>query len=327
MLNREWGGYLPLELPQKTEYFNNIPEDDIVRLDCGRSTFWYALNDCKPSKLYVPYLNCINSTDPADSLGIPYEFYNLSNDLLPVGINPSPTEAVLWVNYYGNSSSDKVKRLINNSNTNWIIDNCHAFFTQVFPEVYNCYSTRKFFGVCDGAYLIKKGIKKIELPDSESANEMVFLLKTIEKGTNACYSENLINENRLGKDPHFMSKLTRRILSSIDYDIIKNIRYQNIIQLHSRLEKYNLFNVDLTSKTQMYYPFLTNKLQLREKLIENKIYTPTWWRHVPKLLNNDEKFIEVKLSNYMIMLPIDQRYSISDMNDLSDLVIKEYNNC
>lgn len=327
MQDREWGGYLPLELPQKNEYFSLIDEDDIVRLDCGRSTFWYALNDCKPSKLYVPYLNCINSTDPADSLGIPYEFYKLSDELLPVGINPLNNEAVLWVNYYGNSNSNKVQKLINSYNTNWIIDNCHAFFTEVFPKVYNCYSTRKFFGVCDGAYLIKKNIKKVELPISESADKITFLLKTIEKGTNACYNENLINENRLGKEPHQMSKLTRRILSSIDYAFIKDLRIKNISRLHNRLEKYNLFNVDLSSETQMYYPFLTNKLNLREKLISRRIYTPTWWRHVPELLDNDEKVIEVYLSKYMLMLPIDQRYSSSDMDDLADIVINEYNNC
>ena len=327
MQDREWGGYLPLELPQKNEYFSFVDEDDIVRLDCGRSTFWYALNDCKPSKLYVPYLNCINSTDPADSLGIPYEFYRLSDELLPVGINPNQNEAVLWVNYYGNSNSRKVKKLIESYDTNWIIDNCHAFFTEVFPKVYNCYSTRKFFGVCDGAYLIKENIKKIELPVSESAEEMTFSLKSIEKGTNACYKESLINENRLGNSPHLMSILTKRILSSIDYDNVQCVRTKNIMQLHKHLEKLNLFEIDLSSNTHICYPFLTNKFELRNKLLAKKIYIPTWWRHVPELLNNDESLIEVKLSNYMLILPIDQRYSTDDMDDLADIVLKEYSNC
>lgn len=324
---KEWGGYLPIELPHKKEFFSDVCEDDIVRLDCGRSAFWYALNDCRPSKLYVPYLNCINSTDPADSLGIPYEFYRLSDDLLPIDIDPEPDEAVLWVNYYGNSNNLKVKKLVDRYNTNIILDNCHAFFTKVFPQVYNCYSTRKFFGVCDGAYIIKKGITKIDLPTSASAEDILFLLKTVEKGTNACYQDNLKNENRLGKQPHFMSPLTRRILSSIDYSDVHRIRKNNINRLHKRLSVFNQFDVDLSSETQMYYPLLTDKFELRERLITQNIYIPTWWRHVPDLMKNEENAIEVKLSKYMLMLPIDQRYTTSDMDDLADVVITEYNNC
>lgn len=327
-MEKEWGGYLPIELPKRSEYFLNVKEEDIVRLDCGRSTFWYALNDCKPQKLYVPYLNCINSTDPADDLGVPYEFYRLSNDLLPIDIDPSQDEAVLWVNYYGNSSPLKVENLIKRyKNTNLIIDNCQAFFTKIFPQVYNCYSTRKFFGVCDGAYLIKDGISKIDLPKSESSDAMLFLLKTLERGTNACYRENLQNENRLGKQPYLMSALTRRILSSIDYGEIKRIRNENFNRLHERLCSYNQFNVDISSATHMYYPFLTDRIMLREKLIEKKIYTPTWWRHVPELLDNDEHIIEVKLAKYMLMLPIDQRYDTSDMEELADIVLREYMDC
>lgn len=74
ILMKEYGGYLQLELPMKSEYFAYIPEKDIVRLDCGRSTFWYAFNIIKPKKVYVPYFNCINSTDPIEALGIEYEF-------------------------------------------------------------------------------------------------------------------------------------------------------------------------------------------------------------------------------------------------------------
>lgn len=325
---REWGGYLPLELPIRKEYFGDVPEEDIVRLDCGRSAFWYALNDCRPKKLYVPYLNCMYSTDPADALGIPYEYYRLTDDLTPMDIHPQPDEALLWVNYYGNSNSKKVEKLITQySDTNLIIDNCHAFFTKIFPEVYNCYSTRKFFGVCDGAYIIKRGIKKIDLPGSESAEKITFLLSTIEKGTNACYQENLQNEDRLGKEAHFMSKLTRRILSSIDYVEIKGIRNDNLYRLHEILSPYNQFEVDETSGTHMYYPMLAEKDGLREKLIEKRIYTPTWWRHVPDMLGNDKNILEVKLSDYMLMLPIDQRYNTEDMKELADIVISEYMKC
>ncbi len=321
---KEYGGYLTLELPiGKREFFSDIPESDIVRLNCGRSAFWYALNAIKPEKLYVPYLNCIYSTDPADALGIPYEYYYLDSDLTPKGIIPRENEAVIWINYYGNATKEQIEKVrVLCSGTNLIVDNCHAFFSEPLEEAYNCYSARKFFGVCDGAYLLKRGISKIELPQSESSDYMNFILAAIERGTNALYEENLMNEERLGKDIMHMSKLTMKILSSIDYEQVKDIRSKNMLCLHSYLEKYNEFSVNLESKTHMYYPLLIVNDEIREKLVKKHIYTPTWWRHVPDYFQKET--LETRLSKYMLMIPIDQRYNEDDMRDISKIIIEEY---
>lgn len=322
--DREYGGYLPLELPKRgKDYFDNIDKESIVRLDCGRSAFWYALKDAKPKKLYVPYLNCINSTDPADLLGIPYEYYRLDDELTPVGVNPQENEAIMWINYYGNATDGQIKSVIERfKNTNLIIDNCHAFFSKPVNGAYNCYSARKFFGVCDGAYLIKKDLVTIDLPRSESAQEMLFLLETIEKGTNALYHKNLLNEERLGKQPKGMSILTNCILQSIDYKTIREIRKANLLALHKQIGDLNEFTVNLESDTHMYYPLLICKDGLREKIVQRHIYTPTWWRHVPDYFR--EQTIETKLSKYMLMIPIDQRYNQDDMKKIAEIIREEY---
>lgn len=321
---KEYGGYLTLELPLgKKEYFSEVQKTDIVSLDCGRSAFWYALKVIKPSKLYVPYLNCANSTDPADDLGIPYEYYYLDSDLTPNNIQPKDNEAVMWINYYGNATKkqiQKVKMLC--SRTNLIIDNCHAFFSEPIEDAYNCYSARKFFGVCDGAYLIKTGIPKIELPQSESSDYMHFILAAIEKGTNAIYSENLENEKRLGMTAMKMSKLTQKILSSIDYEQIKEIRRRNMLCLHRNLEKYNKFDVNVESETHMYYPLLIFDDEIRQRIVNRHIYTPTWWKHVPDYFQKET--LESMLSKYMLMIPIDQRYNETDMQDISKIILEEY---
>lgn len=324
---KEYGGYLPIELPfWNSEYFDGFSKDNLVRLNCGRSAFWYALSVIKPSKLYVPYLNCDNSTDPADDLGIPYEYYCLDSDLTPKGIQPRSDEAVIWINYYGNASQEQIEKVrILCSNTNLIVDNCHAFFSEPLEEAYNCYSARKFFGVCDGAYLIKNSIPKIALPKSKSSDHMHFILASLEEGTNALYLENLKNEKRLGKTAMAMSDLTRRILSSIDYGRIRKIRKRNMLCLHSILEQYNEFNVNIESETHMYYPLLITNDNLRQKIVERHIYTPTWWRHVPAYFNED--ILEVKLSKYMLMIPMDQRYNESDMRDIAEIILEEYGRC
>ena len=328
MMSKEYGGYLPFEFGKKTgEFFGNILEDDIVRLNCGRCAFWYSLKEIMPSKVYVPYLNCAYSTDPIEDLGIDYEYYYLNNDLLPSGVEPGKGDAIVWINYYGNATEEQlnaIKALA--EETNVIIDNCHAFFTPPIKNAYNCYSARKFFGVCDGAYLIKHSIRKMELEEGNSSDYIGFILNCIEKGTNACYQQNLENEKRLENSYTRMSKITRNMLERIDYSKIQTKRNDNIKVLDDALDGFNQFRVNMDSKTHMYYPFLYFSDSLRQSLVNRKIYTPTWWRHVPDYFDTDQNNIEIELSRYMIMLPIDQRYDAQDMKDIARIVIEEINN-
>ena len=314
---KEYGGFIHLELPKRKEFFSQISEADKLRLNCGRSTFYCAVKDSKVQKVYMPYFNCSNSVDPILEAGIEVEYYYLNDDLTPKDINPKENEAVMWVNYYGNATEEQ-KQKVYKQYPILFVDNCHAFFSEPLDGVYNCYSARKFFGVADGAYLIKKGLGDFQLEDSASAEDTLFLLKTIEMGTNAVYQDNLCNEKRVANTVAHMSKLTRRILSSIDYEEIQKIRYDNFLRLHENLKDINKFDVNIHSKTHVHYPLLVLQDSLRTKLIEKHIYTPTWWRHVPELSNNAK--IETMLSKYMLMIPIDQRYTVEDMDIISQII-------
>ena len=154
---------------------------------------------------------------------------------------------------------------------------------------------------------------------------MNFILSSIEKGTNALYSENLENEKRLGKKAKLMSKLTQRILASIDYSRIRKVRKENMLYLHNILEKYNEFDVNIESDTHMYYPLLVSNHDIRQRIVGRKIYTPTWWKHVPNYFQSE--ILEARLSMYMLMIPIDQRYDTSDMLDISRIILEEYRRC
>lgn len=70
----------------------------------------------------------------------------------------------------------------------------------------------------------------------------------------------------------------------------------------------------------MYYPFKCKDLLLREKLINEKIYSPTWWRHVPNQIG--VRSVESGFSLETVLLPIDQRYCVEDMKYLSEKVIR-----
>ena len=91
---------------------------------------------------------------------------------------------MFWTNYYGNATESKIKKIFKKYK-NLIIDNCHAFFSKPIKNAYNCYSTRKFFGVPDGAYLIKNGINfKGNIERDISYNNCDQLIKQLDKGVN-----------------------------------------------------------------------------------------------------------------------------------------------
>lgn len=319
----EYGGYLSLELPRKKEYFCEISESKIVRLNLGRSAFWYAAKNINPSKIYVPYLNCPDSTDPFIKEEIEIEYYRLTDDLTPMDVNPKEGEAILWVNYYGNATENQIATVVDKyKSRNLIIDNCHAFFSKPLDGVYNCYSARKFFGVCDGAYLIADNLGDIALSSSYSYDKINYLLKATELGTNSAYPESLLHEAELTRGGEkSMSLLTRRILESIDYNEVRSIRKKNMLRLHGFLEAYNEFPVNLRSETHMFYPLMVKTNGLRERIIAKQIYMPTLWRHVPEYFNED--VLETNLTRYMLLLPIDQRYTEHNMDKLAEIILDE----
>jgi len=115
-----------------------------------------------------------------------------------------------------------------------------------------------------------------------------------------------------------MSKITRQIMSSINYSDIKNIRERNFLFLHSFLVGYNELQIDISYLNgPMFYPFL-NTLELKTKLIANKIYVPTLWRNALESAENGS--FEHGLTNNLLALPIDQRYAIEDMKFILKII-------
>ena len=324
MIEKEFGGYLPLEIAKDgNEYYQSNNSFNVISLNSGRSSFYFAAKTTKMRKIYLPIFNCAETKSPFKKLNIEIEYYKLHEKLLPKNIYPQKNEFVLWTNYYGNAS-DQEKTIIHKRYPNLIIDNCHAFFSKPIKGAYNCYSTRKFFGVCDGAYLIKDNYKlseKIEVDTSYQS--FSHLIKQIDLGTNFGYLDNLENEKRLNENYLKMSKLTKTILKSIDYEKVFKIRRRNFIELHKLLGEINEFPINLNSKTHMYYPFLIKDKDLRYKLIDKKLFNPFWWKHVLEITEEFE--IENRLSKYTVMLPIDQRYELKDILNIAKLVKNSIN--
>ena len=276
MMN-EIGGYFELELRKGNDYHSTAKA-----LNTARNALELILITKKYSKVYIPYFTCDVILEPFKKQNIEYEFYHIDCNLEPIFDYPiiKENEGFLYTNYFG--IKDQFIGELAGICRNLIVDNAQSFFSKPINDIPTFYSSRKFFGVPDGAYLYLEGISGAELPYDYSENRMTHLLKRIEYGAEAGYTDFKTNDNSLvGQPIRQMSKLTKALLCNIDYEFVKSKRIENFNFLHKILVQSNELKFELENDSvPMVYPFLTKKVDLKGKLIQNKIFVATYWPNV-----------------------------------------------
>ena len=309
------GGYFELELPHGKEYHSQA-----IALNSGRNALEYILQVRGYKLVYLPYYSCDVLLEPFEKLGVEYSFYHINGSLeldQPVALKDG--EAILYINYFG-LKQDYVSTLAAAYDKQLIVDNTQAFFAQPIDGIDTFYSCRKFFGVPDGAYLYCDQELDADLEQDYSWERMAHLLKRIDVSAEDAFADFREIEGKLKNNPtKNMSLLTHRIMSSIDYSAVAERRRQNYQQLDKALGNKNGMSLTLSAgEVPMVYPFLTTNKQLRERLIDNKIYVARYW---PNVLDwCDKKDIDYQLATQLLPLPIDQRYGEEDMKRIIELI-------
>ena len=114
------------------------------------------------------------------------------------------------------------------------------------------------------------------------------------------------------------------MLSQVDKEQAAKRRRENWHVLASLLGGYNEFSKDLrASDVPLFYPFLLKNDELRQALNKQKIFTPAYWPGVEEKAPRES--FDAYLARYMHPLPLDQRYSSSDMEYLANFVKKFLN--
>ena len=309
---REIGGYIEVDFGNKTNLFHS----EGLFLNSGRNGIRYAIRAYNIKELWVPYYTCPVVWDAVNDEGCECKFYSVSKDLMPV-LNCDENAFILYTNYFG-VCSEKIKQL-SKKYKNLIVDNAQGFYMESCG-IASIYSPRKFFGVSDGGIVFCKKRLNENFEQDQSWSRFSHLLKRVDVDSNFGYSDFNKNEETLDHAPiKTISNLTKTILQNIDYEEARKKRLENYNFLKANLEKYNLYNSDITDDVPMYYPFLIEDDDLRSKLIENKIYLPQCWREMEKNCQNDS--YEVYLKKYMHPLLIDQRYDIEDMKRIVNVIV------
>ena len=311
------GGYFELEFRKGNHYHNK----EALKLNTARNCFEYVLRARHYRKVYMPYYTCEVLLEPINKLGIDYEFYRINEILEPIELPKlEETEAFLYTNYFG-LKQKCVKYLVEVYGNQLIVDNAQAFYTKPIAGIDTFYSPRKFFGVPDGAYLYTEKRLEQDFEKDVSYNRMSHLLKRIDVGAGFGFQDFRTNDESLcNQEIKRMSKLTNLILSGIDYDEIKQKRRENYAFLDSILKESNQLHLQLDDESvPMAYPYWSNDTLLKQKMIDYKIFVPTYWPNVLEWCKPEDW--EYELADKTAFVPIDQRYSIVDMQKINDVII------
>lgn len=306
------GGYFELELPTHQEFHS-----DAIALNSGRLCLEYILRCRKYSKVYVPYYTCDSAIEPIIKLGISYEFYHINEEYRIVkDVELKDDEALMYTNYWGLQSeycSDLSKRY----GKQLILDYTQAFFASPISGIDTFYSCRKFFGVPDGGYLYTDAQADFMIEQDISYTRVDSLIKRIDLSPEAGYDDFRKCSETFHLIPILsMSKFTRRMMQSIDYEAVAQKRRDNYEYLREALGGREL----LINEVPMIFPLMVEEGQmLRKHLIQNQIFVAKYWPNVDDWAGNDA--IETLMANNTLPLPIDQRYGMEDMSRIINIII------
>lgn len=309
------GSYYSLEISIKN---NTLNDQYPILLNTGRNAFEYILKTRGVNKVFLPFLCCDALLSPLIKNSIDYEYYSIDINHRPVWDfrKLEGNEYFLYINYYG--LRDGIITELAQKIKNIIIDNTQAFFSKPYQKLPTFYSTRKFFGVADGALLCNVD-NVLDLEQDKSADRMRHLLLRVENPSEVGHKAYQENEAVLDQLPLMrMSELTKKILLSVDFNNHRIVRNTNFDFLNESLGKFNKYKFDIIEGPLAYPLWVNDGSALREVLKKNRVFTPIYWNSV--LDNIPKDSIEYDMIVNTIPIPVDLRYSQDNLQRVVDIV-------
>lgn len=310
---KEIGGYIELDTCRHA-----MLHEDTILLNCGRNALAYLLEARGIKKLYLPYFLCDSIANVCKKYGVKVDYYHIGENWLPKDLVIDEDAWLYIVNFYGQITREDLARLVDAHN-NVIIDNAQAYFDTPLANVDTLYTCRKFFGVSDGAILYTNSKLERSVEIDESFNRIHYVLGRYERTASEFYEEAAKNNDIFDNEPiKEMSRLTRNLLRSIDYEYVKQVRTNNFAYLHEKLRKVNKLNVRPIEGPFMYPLLIDDGMKIRKQLQQMKIYIPTLWPNVLEEFEPDT--LEYKFAADILPIPVDQRYGVEDMEYIVEVI-------
>lgn len=315
-MKKEIGGYIELE-----SYDDGYSYYNYYDFNSARNAFLFYAKSKRVNKIYIPYFLCDSITNICMQNNIKYCFYHIDKRMRPV-LNVDKIkkdELVYIVNYFGFLTNEEIK-FYKRKFSNIIVDNVQCFYRKAIKSIPTIYSCRKFFGVPDGGYLSCCPKNPSSLKRHSAANRMKHLVGRKNGLASEYYNDFRVNESFIDSAPvEKMSPESFEILKNINHDFVKEKRNENFRVLHKNLSSINLLKFSAKNAPFCYPLFVENGDELRKFLIKNLIYVPKLWPNVTNKINWE---FETILSENLLAIPCDQRYSEEDMKYISRMILK-----
>ena len=305
----EIGGYFELDLPCHPDL-----HPDAMHFQSGRAAIRAVIEHAGIRRVWLPSYVCNSVISAVSDSGAAAEHYALDETLYPKDLPRALPErsAVLYVDYFGLCRNNVDRLLAEYPAERLIIDNSQALFAPHRDVLATVYSPRKFAGVPDGGLLKTSGIKPVEPAeeDSGSFERMRSLLLRMAYSAREGYADfQQIGVSLRDTQPKRMSRLTQRLMKSIQWDEVAQCRRENFSVLARKLDAINERRwLPGEHDVPMCYPLtLSNRDigRIRSVLAGENVFVPVYWQDaVPRIKQGT---IEASLIEQTLFLPCDQR--------------------
>lgn len=313
------GGFFELEKPGGNAAWHRAG----AALTSGRACLRAILELTRPSRVFVPFYICDAALVPLQLLGIPLEFYGLTESLDPTPASWPDDAAVLYVNYFdmkGRGADDISAAL----GPRAIIDDTQAFFRRSHGRAWSFNSARKFFGVPDGAYAYGPRAAEIRPAGVNGTAPSEHLMSRAAGDQARAYQQYVAAEQRVSVELLAPSPMSGQLLEGIDYDGARSARRRNFALLHERLAPENALPIDFAldaGAAPFCYPFLPSRPLRHQQLWQREIFVPRLWPEVGGRPASGFDW-ERGLAERLLPLPVDQRYDADDMAHVTAAVLE-----
>ena len=344
---REYGSFIEGTYNSKKNILSIIGECcNFGLFRSGRDILSYIAACHKNRKnLIMPEYFCESMIKPFENNNFEVLFYALNADFSPCTnklfelVNIYPDAILMLVDYYGYTDFNPLKIQIKEFYPNLLIieDATHDLNKILVPNNavdFTLCSLRKWLPIPDGAICVSN-THSFEILEDENnffteQKRMAMREKTLylsDKSTTR--KEKFLNLNSIAENfiafssnPVGISKLSQIILSVLDIEAIIEKRKYNYtildVILRKTLSKELLLSPN-PGGTFMYPLYLDNRNEIQQKLAKKGLYSQILWPQYLKtcMCSHSKKFYDKLLA-----IPIDQRYSSDDMDDIAHILIE-----
>lgn len=334
---------------------------EIMYLRSGREALMMAgiaACDKKEKVILFPAYCCWSMSAPFEKEGYQVVYYRLNEDLtvdldyLKELMGRAKADAILTMNYYGSAKTDDAVRLAKENGLVVIEDFSHCTFSikQIFNPEVDIYvsSIRKSVGVCDGSIILSKE-KMPEQYIQEEVKDFAdkrFVAQTDKRlytwrkdqekkqaflGTiREC--EGIIDEFTAVRP---ISERAKKMLAQVNGEEIAYARRENMRHLWCRLFEFQKVSgvsvgfklvpgLERSFEKEGSSPFslpilVENRDEVQGKLARKGVYTQWLWPLCDEAMAICP--VSKEMNEKMLSVPIDQRFSWDDIEEIAEIII------